>query len=141
MHYSLEKTDAGKDWGQEEKGITEDKMAGWHHWLNGGEFEWTPEVGDGQGGLACCNSWSCKELDMTEQLNWTELNWIPSQRAEIIIEVESKSFHWTLTLFMLNEYVMETEFIIIVMVTTLNNLKRRSKKGILGKFSDNWKLA
>ena len=70
---SLEKdSDAGRDWGQEEKGMTEDEMAGWHHWLNGREFEWTPEVGDGQGGLACCNSWGCKESDTTEWLNWTE---------------------------------------------------------------------
>ena len=64
--------DAGKDWGQEEKGDTEDEMAGWHHWLNGHGFGWTPGVGDGQGGLVCCSSWGHKELDMTEQLNWTE---------------------------------------------------------------------
>ena len=67
---SLEKTDARRDWGQEEKGTTEDKMAGWHHRLDGSEFEWTPGVGDGQGGLACCNSWGRKESDTTEQLNW-----------------------------------------------------------------------
>ena len=67
-------SDARRDWGQEEKGTTEDEMAGWHHRLNGCEFEWTPGVGDGQGGLACCNSWGRKESDMTEQLNWTELN-------------------------------------------------------------------
>jgi len=72
---SLEKTDAGRDWGQEEKGTTEDKMAGWYHRLDGRESEWTLGVGDGQGGLACCNSWGRKELDTTEQLNWTELNW------------------------------------------------------------------
>ena len=66
---SLEKTDAGRDWGQEEKGTTEDEMAGWHHRLDGHEFGWTPGVGDGQGGLACCGSWGCKELDRTEQLN------------------------------------------------------------------------
>ena len=71
---SLEKTDAGRDWGQEEKGMTEDEMAGWHHWLDGCKFEWTPGVGDGQGGLACCDSWGRKESDMTEQLNWTEGN-------------------------------------------------------------------
>ena len=64
--------DAGKDQGQEEKGTTEDEMAGWHHWLNGHEFEWTPGVGDGQGGLVCCDSWGCKESDTTEWLNWTE---------------------------------------------------------------------
>ena len=68
-------SDAGRDWGQEEKGTTEDKMAGWHHWLDGRESEWTPGVGDGQGGLACCDSWGRKESDMTERLNWTELNW------------------------------------------------------------------
>ena len=68
-------SDAGRDWGQEEKGMTEDEMAGWHHWLNGRESQWTPGVGDGQGGLACCDSWGLKESDTTEQLNWTELNW------------------------------------------------------------------
>ena len=62
--------DAGKDWRQEEKGTTEDKMVGWHHWLNGHEFEQAPGVGDGQGGLESCSAWSCKESNMTE---WTEL--------------------------------------------------------------------
>ena len=69
---SLEKTDAGRDWGQEEKGTTEDEMAGWHHQLDGHGFGWTPGVGDGQGGLECCDSWGHKELDTTERLNWTE---------------------------------------------------------------------
>ena len=63
--------DAGRDWGQEEMGMTEDEMAGWHHRLDGHEFEWTPGVGDGQGGLACCDSWCRKELDTTERLNRT----------------------------------------------------------------------
>ena len=66
-------SDAGRDWGQEEKGTTEDEMAGWDHRLNGHEFEWTPGVGDGLGGLACCNSWGHKESDMTERLNWTSI--------------------------------------------------------------------
>ena len=66
-------SDAGRDWGQEEKGTTEDEMAGWHHRLNGREFEWTPGVGDGRGGLVCCSPWGRNESDMTEQLNWTEL--------------------------------------------------------------------
>ena len=57
------------DWGQEEKGTTEDEMAGWHHRLDGHKFGLMPGVGDGQGGLACCNSWGHKESDMTEQLN------------------------------------------------------------------------
>ena len=63
--------DAGRDWGHEEKGTTEDEMAGWHHWLDGCESEWAPGIGDGQGGLACCNSWGFKEMDTTERLNWT----------------------------------------------------------------------
>ena len=65
-------SDAGWDWEQEEKVMTEDEMAGWHHWCNGRESLWTPGVGDGQGGLACCDSWGRKELDTTEQLSWTE---------------------------------------------------------------------
>ena len=72
---SLEKTlMPGRDWGQEEKGMTEDEMAGWHHWLDGRESEWTLGVGDGQGGLACCDSWGHKvRHDWATEL--TELNW------------------------------------------------------------------
>ena len=69
-------TDAGKDWRQEEKGTTEDEMVGWHHWLNGHEFEETLGVGDEQGGLACFSLWGCKELDTTERLNWTVHPWL-----------------------------------------------------------------
>ena len=64
--------DAGRDWGQEEKGTTEDEIVGWHHWLSGHGFGWNLGVGDGQGGLVCCGSWGCKESDMNEWLNWTE---------------------------------------------------------------------
>ena len=70
-------SDAGRDWGQEEKGMPEDEVAGWHHWLDGRESEWTPGVGDGQGGLVCCNSWGRKESDTTELLNWTEAILLP----------------------------------------------------------------
>ena len=72
-----------RDWGQEEKGTTEDKMAGWHHRLNGHEFEWTPGIGDGQGDLACCDSWRGKESDTTERLIWSEtrFNWFRLDRA------------------------------------------------------------
>ena len=66
-------SDAGRDWGQEEKGMIEDEMVGWHHWLDGHKFGWSPGVGGGQGGLVCCNSWGHKELDTTERLNWTKL--------------------------------------------------------------------
>ena len=63
--------DAGRDWGQEEKGMIENEMAGWHHWLDGHEFEWTLGVGDGQGGLVCCDSWVAKSW--TQLSDWTEL--------------------------------------------------------------------
>ena len=77
---SLEKT-LTEDWRQEEKGTTGDEMAGWHHWLDRRESEWTLGVGDGQGGLMCCNPWSHKESDRTEWLNWTshhteKENWV-----------------------------------------------------------------
>ena len=65
--------DAGKDWRQEEKEMTEDEMVGWHHQLNGHEFVQVPGVCDGQGNLECCSSWGHKESDTTEWLNWTEL--------------------------------------------------------------------
>ena len=81
--------DAGRDWGQEEKGTTEDEMAGWHHRLDGHEFEWTLGVGDGQRGLACCNSWGLKESDTTEQLNWTELNWMAQKVKNLLLMQET----------------------------------------------------
>ena len=77
-------SDAGRDWGQRSKGATEDDMAGWHHWLYGHEFEWTLGVGDGQGGLACCDSWGRKESDTTEQLNWTV--YLTLWSSEIIVD-------------------------------------------------------
>ena len=75
-------SDAGRDWGQEEKGTTEDKMVGWHHPLNGHGFGRTQWVGGGQGGLVCCSSWGRKELDTTE---WTELNWTMTASAAVIV--------------------------------------------------------
>ena len=78
--------DAGKDWRREENGTTEDEMIGWHHWLNGHEFGWTPGVGDGQGGLAFCTLWGRKESDMTERLNWTVLlNWLMLVLKQLLI--------------------------------------------------------
>ena len=65
--------DAGKDWRQEEKGMTEEEIVGCHHWLNEHKFEQAPGFGDAQGSLACCSPWGCKESDTTERLNWTEL--------------------------------------------------------------------
>ena len=82
---------AGKDWGQEEKGTTEDEMVGWHHWLEGHGFGWTPGVGDGQGGLVCCGSWGHKESDMTEWLNWTELPQLQPLNSIFLEEVKATS--------------------------------------------------
>ena len=73
--------DAGKDWGQEKKGMTENEMVRWHHQQNGHGFGWTLGVGDRQEGLVCCGSWGCKELDTTELLNWTELNCIVTKTS------------------------------------------------------------
>ena len=87
-------SDAGRNWGQEEKGTTEDEIAGWHHWLDGHESEWAPGVGDGQGGLACCSPWGDKELDTTERLNWTDWN---EEKEEWLFHAESpglKEGHW-----------------------------------------------
>ena len=78
--------DVGKDWRQEEKGITEDEMVGWHLWLDRHEFEQTPGVGDGQGGLACCSPWGHKELDTTKRLNWTELTGERTTHAQALLE-------------------------------------------------------
>ena len=94
--------DAGKDWGQEEKGMTEGEMVEWHHRLNRHEFGYTSGVGDGQGGLACCSSWSSKESDTTERLNWTKRiresskkHYVGRQKVEIGTHMEqgrSKEF-------------------------------------------------
>ena len=81
-------SDAERDWRQEEKGTTDDEMAGWHHWLDGRGSEWTPGVGDGQGGLACYDSWDRRESNMTERLNWTELkNELPGKQNKIHTKV------------------------------------------------------
>ena len=66
--------DAGKDWRQEKKGMTENEMVGWHHWFDRHEFEQAPGVGDGQGSLVCCSPCGCKVSDTTEQMNWTDSN-------------------------------------------------------------------
>ena len=87
--------DAGRDRGQEEKGTTEDEMAWWQHWLDGRESGWTPGVCDGQGGLACCDSWGHKESDTTERLIWFDLIWVtdihtqPSREAPVSLALHS----------------------------------------------------
>ena len=93
-------SDAERDWRQEEKGTTVDEMARWHHQIDVREFEWTPGVVDGQGGLVCFNSWGRKELDMTERLNWTELNynylWKFPFPMQCNLFTGSRDFAWTL---------------------------------------------
>ena len=81
-------SDAGRDWGQEEKWITEDEMAGWHHRLNGHEFEWTLGVGDGQGGLLCCNSWGHRVGHdwATELTDWQPSLWSNSHIHTWLLE-------------------------------------------------------
>ena len=94
---SLEKTlMPGRDWGQEEKGTTEDEMAGWHHRLDGRESEWTLGVGDGQGGLACCDSCGCKESDTPEWLNWTEKlqRWEPREICSLEVHITNHHVTW-----------------------------------------------
>ena len=83
--------DAGKGWSGEEKGMTEDEMVGWHHWLDGHEFEETLGVGDGQGGLACCSPWGHKELDRMEWLNWTAVFWIGTYPLALLVLRSSDS--------------------------------------------------
>ena len=95
--------DSGKDWRQKEKRTTEDKMDGWHHWLDGHEFEQAPEVGDGQGSLACCSPWGRKSR--TQLNNWIELNWMTKitgwcdplhrvQHSRVQTQVGLKKYHY-----------------------------------------------
>ena len=88
--------DAGKDWRREEKGTTEDEMVGCHHGLNGQGFGWTLRVGDGQGGLACCSPWGCKESDMTERLNWTKLK---KRHNKLQLDSSPSFLLWSKTIF------------------------------------------
>ena len=121
-------SDARRDWGQEDKGTTGDEMAGWYHGLDGHESEWTPGVGDGQGGLVCCHSWVRKESDMTERLNWlTELIWdsrIPQSYAWVSIASEvnywgtlSFSSHWKSFIILIRTHLW------IIIINNLEMLK------------------
>ena len=91
-------SDAGRDWGQEKKGMTEDEMAGWHHWLNGCEYEWTPGVGDGQEGLVCCDSWGSHRVrqDWVTELNWNILRLMLNDQTEF--QALQKPLLWWLKL-------------------------------------------
>ena len=124
-------SDAGKDWSREEKGTTEDEMVGWHHWLNGHEFEWTPGVGEGRGGLGWCSPWSCKESDTTKQLNWTEYIYsfiktiIESRKAHQSQDCKTeigkilKKYNWPITLWR-KKFHLTSIFIIIITIYSFN---------------------
>ena len=124
-------SDAGRDWGQKEKGTTEDEMAGWHHQLDGRGFGWTLGVGDEQGGLACCNSWGRKELDTTERLNWTE-SWILvlllklSYSNEIYIVGERGTFLYAVRVFILFKQFLKDDNIYTWIHN--NTVKRKFKE-------------
>ena len=131
--------DAGRGWGQEEKGMTEDEMAGWPHRLDGHEFEWTLGVGDGQGGLVCCDSWGRKELDMTEWLNWTDWNmslkgrdwgcWLFVERLHL------GRLHFYETLLMLSKALKFFKWRVFkVLFESLLQDKRQTRGRILGIF-------
>ena len=121
--------DAGKDWRWEEKGMTEDEMVGWYHWLKGHEFEQASGVGDRQGSLAYCNPWGCKESDMTERLNWTEKEahfWLlKMMRGPKVVDVLRREVwkrclkkgkeNWLLAIY---EEWWEQAFKVCIMVTT-----------------------
>ena len=113
--------DAGKDLRQEKKGMIEDKMVGWHHQLNGHGFGWTPGVGDGQGGLVCYGSWGRKEPDMTEHLNWSELD--PPK-----IISDSTDLHLYLSTKLLLNYVCGSyrKLIVTQMILIYSNAKNLS---------------
>ena len=88
---------AGKDWEQEERGTTEDEMAGWHHWLDGHGFGWTPGVGDGQGGLACCGSWGRRVgHDWVTELNWIHIIQLQKWKWMLLSLVRLFATPWTL---------------------------------------------
>ena len=93
-----EDPDAGKDWRWKKKGMTEGEMVGWHHQFDGRETAWTPGVGDGQGGLACCSPWGHKESDMTWWLNWTEYCWGKKNKNRLLqtnwLAVSDQTFLW-----------------------------------------------
>ena len=110
-------------------------MAGWHHWLDRCESEWTPGVGDGQGGVACCDSWGCKESDMTEWLNWTELNIplynIPHRLYPFI-------HHWTLRLFpnltVVNNAAVNIEVLVSFWISIFIFFGYISRSGMAGSY-------
>ena len=108
---------SGKDWGEEEKGSTEDEMVGWHLQLDGHEFQQTLGDSEGKGSLVWCSSWGCKELDMTEQLKWTEtLQTMNFQNIEFLRHIFIRGkipVHWVDSLFMILVFIISKAFQLI----------------------------
>ena len=105
-------SDAGKDWRREEKGVTEDEMVGWHHWLNGHEFEHTSGDNEGQGSLECCNPWGRKVLDTTEQLNnnpSNSLGAIPIKAFTLVGYIINNKYQWIWFWKTLNKWAWDTK--------------------------------
>ena len=119
--------DAGKDWRQEEKETTEDEMVGWHHQLNGHEFEQALGVGDGQGSLVCCSPWVLKELNMTERLNWTELKGLPTEVWPVLSNYIHKDpvSKWG---HILRYWVLEFSFLFFFRKTQLNPFRSSEER-------------
>ena len=124
--------DAGKDWGQEKKGTTEDEIVGWHHWLYGHGFEQALEAGDGQGSLVCFSPWGHKELGMTGAAELTELKFANILLRIFFIDVLSRNW-----LFLV---VLLSGFGIRVMKASLNEFGNISSPSILWKIWKGWDL-
>ena len=120
--------DAGKDWRQEENGLTQDEMVGWHHWLDGPEFEQGQGVGDGQGSLACYNPWGCKESDTTEWLNWTETAILNLDNLKDFFNWQS-NFNWNpiweLIILISHWQLMLVKPILLFLWTRINSVRTR----------------
>ena len=136
--------EAGREWGQEEKGMIENEMAGWHHRLDGHESEYTPGVGDGQGGLACCDSLGCKESDATQRLNWTELKSNGTNCENVLWNIWSTGeVLWTekltLKIYLSNTYFLQAKHV----SSTLGNLMSTTVKNLqsLGSHTNKLKEA
>ena len=121
---SSDKTDAGKDWRQE-KGTMEDEMAGWHHRLNGCEFEQAPGVGHGQGSLACCSPRGRKESDMTEQLIWSDLIpwWLSGKEPLVMQETQVWSSGWEDSLVKILHPNLISEWLWDTQIVTMNSIE------------------
>ena len=115
--------DAGKDWRWEKKGTTEDEMVGWHHRLDGHEFEQALGVGDRQGSLVCCSTWGHKESDTTERLNWLTVRvvYMLKDEAEFLL-TPGHIISWSKKLkFLLSVWLLATHFFFLIVIDSKSN--------------------